>query len=323
MKRSLLFFVFVFIIVYNNSNAQEKKLESFLKELSEKGCLCIDSIQTYNKSNSSVTLEISNCIKKQTSVYQLGVKLLEINELKDLKPNDIEKKEVNVNVNLNENSVQYKKCYYELERYMMDNCKSLKEKIRNNENQSDKSFSDNEKASEFYSKGLKESKQENYEKAIGYFEQAVKVDPEFAFAWDNLGYCYRRLNNFDKAIESYKKSIEIDPNGLMPLQNIAVAYLYKKDYENAIKSYEKLAEIDPKNPEVFYGIGNLYSNYLNEHEKGLSYMCKAYNRYAELNSPYRTDAEKIISLIYSEMKKQDKLERFNQILKENNIRQDD
>lgn len=134
---------------------------------------------------------------------------------------------------------------------MMTNCASLKEKMASNEKQSSKSFSDNKKATEFYSKGLNESKNKNYEKAVEYFEIAVKEDPEFTFAWDNLGINYRRLKNFDKAIEAYKKSLEIDPNGLMPLQNIAVVYQYKKEYYKAIKAYEKLAEIDKNNPEVF------------------------------------------------------------------------
>jgi hypothetical protein len=49
-------------------------------------------------------------------------------------------------------------------------------------------------------------------------------------------------------------------------------------------------------------------------------MCKAYNLYIEQKSPYRTDAEKIINIIYSEMKKQGKENRFVEILKENNIR---
>jgi tetratricopeptide (TPR) repeat protein len=53
-------------------------------------------------------------------------------------------------------------------------------------------------------------------------------DPEFAFAWDNLGISQRRLNNYDKAIFAYSKSLAIDPK-LMPLQNIAVAYVHKKN----------------------------------------------------------------------------------------------
>jgi tetratricopeptide (TPR) repeat protein len=129
------------------------------------------------------------------------------------------------------------------------------------------------------------------------------------------------LNKFDEAIDAYEKSLEIDPNGMMPLQNIAVAYQYKKEYKKAIKAYKKLAIIDKSNPEVFYGIGNVYTINLKDYEEGLDYLCKAYNMYIEQKSPYRTDAEKLINYIYSEMKEQGKEEKFNQILEANHISQ--
>jgi hypothetical protein len=39
-----------------------------------------------------------------------------------------------------------------------------------------------------------------------------------------------------------------------------------------------------------------------------------------MGSPYRTDAEKMIQILYNEFKKQGKEESFNKILKENKIR---
>jgi tetratricopeptide (TPR) repeat protein len=148
----------------------------------------------------------------------------------------------------------------------------------------------------------------------------LKIDPKFAFAWDNIGICYRRLENYDKALEAYQNSLKIDPNGTMPLQNIAIVYQYKKQYDKAIAAYEKLGEIDKDNPEIYYGIGNIYATYLLDYEKGLSNMCKAYNLYIKQKSPFRTDAEKLINGIYREMKLQGKEARFAEILKENNIR---
>jgi len=50
-------------------------------------------------------------------------------------------------------------------------------------------------------------------------------------------------------------------------------------------------------------------------------MCRAYTYYIAQKSPYRTDAEKIINLIYSDMKKQGKETVFDEILKKNNINQ--
>lgn len=310
------------ILSYSNGISQDlSKLssEKLLSELAENGCKCIDSISTYNKPREEVAKEIGKCIDDQTNAYQLGVQLANIDILKlDEKEVD-DKKQTTITINVNENSDDYKKYYYEIERYMMNNCASIKEKIASSDVQNNKSISKNKSAYELYSKGLEESENKNYEMAKLFFEKAVKEDPEFVFAWDNLGLIYRKLNNFDMAIESYEKSLEIDPKGIMPLQNIAVAYEYKKKYKKAIAAYEKLAELDKNNPEVYYGIGNIYTTHLNNYEAGLENMCKAYNMYVEQKSPYRTDAEKIINIIYAEMKKQGNEDKFNRILKANNI----
>ena len=145
---------------------------------------------------------------------------------------------------------------------------------------------------------------------------AVEEDPEFAFAWDNLGLTYRKLGNYDEALNAYTISLQIDPFGMMPLQNIAIVYLYKAEYDSAINTYERMAEIDENNPEIFYGLGH---EYLKEYEKSLDNICKAYNIYIEQNSPYRTDAEKLINYIYTEMEKAGKKDKFFEILKAHNI----
>ena len=320
MKKNLL--LIVLVSIYLGGIAQEKtklSTETLLKELSEKACTCVDSIDIRNKSRAEVAKEISTCIEKYTGAYQLGSKIMEIGNLKAKAEVDSGKKRINISINNNVNSDEYKKYYYELEREMMSNCNSLKEKIASNEKQSAKSFSANPQAGEYYSKGLVEAKNKDYAKAVEYFGKAVKEDPEFAFAWDNLGVNYRRLNNYDKAIEAYTRSLAVDPYGLMPLQNIAVVYQYKKEYKKAIEAYQRLAMIDNNNPEVYYGIGNIYAMYLNDYENGLENMCKAYHLYIEQKSPYRTDAEKLIGYINSEMKKQGKEELFNKILKAHNI----
>jgi tetratricopeptide (TPR) repeat protein len=291
-----------------------------LKELAENACKCIDSISVYDKKKAEVTMEVNSCIDNQAGAYQLGAKLMNIASLKkDAKEKD-GKKEINISINMDKESQDYKKYYFEMERYLMENCKAIKDKIAANDKQSSTSFSTNEKALDLYSKGIEEAKQGRCEQAIAYYEKALKIDDQFAFAWDNMGICYRRLENYDKALEAYQKSLEIDPKGLMPLQNIAIVYQYKKEYTKAIEAYEKLAELDNNNPEIFYGIGNIYTNYLLDLEKGLTNMCKAYNLYIAQKSPYRTDAEKLINILYSEMKKQGKEARFNEILKENHIK---
>lgn len=329
MKKGIKLLLIISVSICSSIIAQDKsgskdistlKDESFLKSAAEDACKCVDSITTYNKSKVEVAKEIGSCIDKHTMSYQLSVKLLKTLNSGILNAENLDsKKEVKIAISTDENTNDYKKYYYDIERYMMKNCDPLKEKIVGNEKQSEKSMSKSPTALEFYAKGIEEFKKEDYKGAIKYYEKALKEDSDFAFAWDNLGLCYRKLNNFDKAIESYNNSIALDPYGLMPLQNIAVVYQYKKEYNKAVEAYERLALIDNDNPEVYYGIGLVHFSYLKDSEKGLENMCKAYNLYIKQKSPYRADAEKVISLIFAEMKKQGKESKFNEILKANNI----
>ncbi|MGC4038827.1 MAG: tetratricopeptide repeat protein [Chitinophagaceae bacterium] len=313
-----IFFTLFCCFAFSQKNNDVTK-EALLKEISATACNCIDSISIYNKSKKEVSAEISKCIDGRTAAYQLAVGLLSADSLAKTSKSKNGKKEVNISVDLNPDSKQYKAYYYELERYMMANCEPLKEKIGSNNQQRDKSFSDNQESYQYYLKGLEEAKKENYDLASNYYLHAVQIDSQFAFAWDNLGIAYRKTGKLDSALWAYNQSLQIDPEGLTPLQNIAIVYQYKKEYQHAIEAYEKLATLDKNNPEVYYGIGQIYSFYMNENEKGLENMCHAYNLYVEQKSPYRTDAEKIIQTIYAAMKKDGKEDKFYEILKANNI----
>ena len=296
-----------------------KKSETLLKELSDNGCKCIDSINTYNRSKEEISKAINRCIKDQAGAYQLGSKLFNI-DLSDVSAKD-SKKTISIVVSPDEESKEYKEYYYEIERYMMANCKSIISKIASSNLENYFSMSKDPKAKKMYSKGIDQSEKQNYKKAISYFQKALEIDSLFAFAWDNMGLCYRKLDMYDDAIYAYSKSLGLDPLGIMPLQNLAVAYKYKKEFQKALAAYKTLAEIDSNNPEVYYGIGLIYAFDLKELEKGLDNMCKAYTLYIAQKSPYRTDAEKIINMIYTDMKKQGKETAFDEILKRNNINQ--
>src|SRR3569832_846350 len=120
------------ITLFNVSScAKDLPLEAkeFLAEVAKNGCLCVDSIQTYNRSQKEIASDISHCINEQVTAYQLGSKLLQV----DSKGKGKKKKKININLDMDENSSEYKSYYYEIERYMMDDCPSLKDKLAANE----------------------------------------------------------------------------------------------------------------------------------------------------------------------------------------------
>lgn len=314
-NKIILLMLFMFTFAMNGQDTPKIDKETLIKEYAGSACSCIDSIAIYNTSNEEVSKKVHDCIDKQIVSYQMILKISEASEMMK----DTTKQTINITINSDSDSDDYKRYYYELERYLMKNCKALKRRIGTNNKKNEKSVSDNPEAVKWYNKGIKESENTHFEKAIKYYKKAVKLDPNFAFAWDNMGLAYRKLKKYNKAIIAYNKSLEIDPKGKTPLQNIAVVHVYTKEYDKAIEAYNKLAKLDNQNPEVYYGIGTVYFLYKNDNEKGLQNMCKAYNLYAEQKSPYRTDAEKIINHIYVKMKKNGNEKRFNEILKENHI----
>ena len=311
--------IFLFSVISISIFSQEKEtkedvnkiIENIKKEIADKTCKCIDSVkdEVINSKRKENIEGINSCVKEYTGAYMLGKKLAAVDKTKDS----------NIEINLNEKSQDYLDSKRELEDYLMENCESMKFVLSTNDRENENSVSQNPKARDYYTKGVNQSNNKNYEKALEYFLLAVKEDSNFPFAWDNLGYCYRQLGEYDKAIEAYKKSIKLDPNHSFPIQNLAVAYTYKKEYQKAIDTFELLKKLDSENPEIYYGIGQIYFQYLKEYEKSLDYMCKAFNLYIKNNSPYRVDAENIIRYNFTEMKKLGKEDKFYEILKANNI----
>ena len=213
------------------------------------------------------------------------------------------KKEINYQITVD-------KDYNKIQERLMVECPALKMLLGSDNTKLKYSYSKNKKALEYYSEGQKYLGQEKFDMALVELNKAVTKDPKFAFAWDNMGVCYRKMGRFNEAIECYKKSLALDPNGSMPLMNMAVAYTYLKDYKNATETYNKYSSFYPKDPEGFYGIARierLTKNYSDALENAL----KAFQLYEEIASPYKADAIGVIREIVQDLKDENKLEIFN------------
>ncbi|MBB6369538.1 tetratricopeptide repeat protein [Chryseobacterium shigense] len=309
--------VFICSLVFGQKDKGFDKKE-LIRELSDKACKCTDSIALFNRDKKDILKDVHDCIDKSAGAMQLGVLMGSVETLKKDAPEVNGKKQVNLTFNTDKNSQQYMESYNELERYLMENCTSVRHAAMISETKTE-GLSKDPAALEFYHKALEASQKKDWKEAIQNGLQAVKKDPQFIYAWDNLGINYRRTGEYDKSLDAYKKSLEIDPKGKMPLQNIPLVYVYKNDFQKAIDAYLALEKVYPGDPEMYYGIGQVYFSGMKDDEKALDYICKAYRIYTEQKSPYRTDAETMMSLIYKNMKEKGKIEKFKEILKKNNM----
>ncbi|QGK76346.1 lipopolysaccharide assembly protein LapB [Flavobacterium sp. SLB02] len=158
----------------------------------------------------------------------------------------------------------------------------------------------------------------NYKLAIEGLQIALKQDPNFVLALDDIAVCYRQLEDYDNAIKYYKKSLDIYPEGEYALMNIGVVYSLKSDYKTAIDYYERLIKYQPNNAEGYFGAGKNYLQ-INNDEKALNDIFIAHRIYSADKSEYTKDTEMIMGAIYQKMVKENKESIFKKIAAENNI----
>ena len=64
---------------------------------------------------------------------------------------------------------------------------------------------------------------EHFKYAIDYYRQAVKLKPDLADAWNNLGSCYGRLERHQEAAAAFEKAVAADPGNERARKNLEQA----------------------------------------------------------------------------------------------------
>jgi tetratricopeptide (TPR) repeat protein len=122
--------------------------------------------------------------------------------------------------------------------------------------------------------------QNEYSKAITYYEKAIEINPNYACAYYNKSSFHKELNDFDNAYSSLKKCIKINPKHFGAHYRIW-SYLFSEEkYKDAMKYAKLYAKLHPKVAfgEFMLGLNNqklqkykiainYYKKYLNK-EKG-------------------------------------------------------
>jgi len=112
----------------------------------------------------------------------------------------------------------------------------------------------------YFSQGEKYRLQENYNKAIEMYNQAIKLKPDYDLAYNNLGCAYYEKERYDDAITAYKKALEIEPNSKITHSNLGCAYYNKGMYEEALEEFKKELKNNPDYVDAINGIGCVYYN---------------------------------------------------------------
>jgi tetratricopeptide (TPR) repeat protein len=58
-----------------------------------------------------------------------------------------------------------------------------------------------------------------HNEAIECYDKAIKIDPNYALAWNNKDLALYNLGKYNESIECYDKAIKIDPNYALARNN--------------------------------------------------------------------------------------------------------
>ncbi|MGD0583313.1 MAG: tetratricopeptide repeat protein [Bacteroidales bacterium] len=175
-----------------------------------------------------------------------------------------------------------------------------------------------EESNKYYYDANKLFETNDYKGALKLYSRALKKDPGYIYAIDNIGLTYRKLGDKKNAIKWYLKSLDLYPEGSFALQNIAYVYIDNNDLKSALMNYQKLAFFYPDDPEGYFGIGKLYVA-SGEYEAAMDYVFTAHRIYSVSKSEYLKECEQLITVIYNKLKELDKLDSFNRKAKEYGI----
>lgn len=98
------------------------------------------------------------------------------------------------------------------------------------------------------------------EEAIGSYQTAVKLKPDYADAWNNLGNACKESGDPDKAADSLEKALQLNPQYAAAWNNMAGVMEAKGEQQAALESYNQALQLNNNFPEAWNNRGVLLLN---------------------------------------------------------------
>jgi tetratricopeptide (TPR) repeat protein len=106
------------------------------------------------------------------------------------------------------------------------------------------------------------------QKAIEYLNEAIRLNPNYAMAYNNRGAAYINLGQHQRAIEDYNNAIRLKPDYANAYNNRGAAYINLGQHHRAIEDYNNAIRLKPDYADAYYNRGAAYIN-LGQHQRAI------------------------------------------------------
>ena len=153
-----------------------------------------------------------------------------------------------------------------------------KERIREQVKRNEQKF----EANQLMERANDQMKNQDYNGAIQTYKEVLTRNPDYAAAYNNLGYSYELTNNLNEATANYRKAVECDNTYVNAYYNLGNIYYRDKDYRRAIENYRRTVELDGQFIMAYNNLGLAHEN-LNEFDQAIECFTTAINNASDHN----------------------------------------
>jgi len=115
------------------------------------------------------------------------------------------------------------------------------------------------KAEEHYEAGLKLESEGELREAIAEYDEAIRLEPYLAPAYNNRGNAYARLGQLERALPDYSEAIRLDPYYGLAYSNRGIAYVNLGKFELAIQDLDEAIRLEPNLAKIYNNRGTAYT----------------------------------------------------------------
>lgn len=110
-------------------------------------------------------------------------------------------------------------------------------------------------AEECLERGNNYYKQGNLLKAIDFYTEAIRLNPNITKSYQGRGLAHKKQGNLAKAIEDYTQAIRLNPGNSLSYNNRGNAHSDQGNFQKAIDDYTQAIQINPDYTDAYYNRG--------------------------------------------------------------------
>jgi uncharacterized protein (TIGR03032 family) len=111
-----------------------------------------------------------------------------------------------------------------------------------------------------FEEGQNQVKGKDLEGAIACYQEAIRLQPDYIAAYNQLGNALMTLDKSEEAIAVYQKILEINPNVAAVYCNLGCIWQMQEKFEQAISAYQRAIQIKPDFALAHRNLGGLLAS---------------------------------------------------------------